>query len=182
MPNTNGSSTNGNLNLTAENGASLVYTLKVTYFNQDEEFQKIDTYLTGYQHTDVTVANTGDKAYTVVGHVVDAEGLNFDPLSAVAEVQNLTKVKITAGEQSQETSEIPAGIEGLKTFLNSVIPYDNTADPVTVAIELTAGNAIVTYTLVYSSDVIADPEAIVNGRRYATLAEALAGADRKSVV
>lgn len=176
MPNTNGSSTNGNLNLTAENGASLVYTLKVTYFNQDEEFQKIDTYLTGYQHTDVTVANTGDKAYTVVGHVVDAEGLNFDPLSAVAEVQNLTKVKITAGEQSQETSEIPAGIEGLKTFLNSVIPYDNTADPVTVAIELTAGNAIVTYTLVYSSDVIADPEAIVNGRRYATLAEALAGA------
>ena len=176
MPNTNGSSTNGNLNLTAENGASLVYTLKVTYFNQDEEFQKIDTYLTGYQHTDVTVANTGDKAYTVVGHVVDAEGLNFDPLSAVAEVQNLTKVKITAGEQSQETSEIPAGIEGLKTFLNSVIPYDNTADPVSVAIELTAGNAIVTYTLVYSSDVIADPEAIVNGRRYATLAEALAGA------
>ena len=176
MPNTNGSSTNGNLNLTAENGASLVYTLKVTYFNQDEEFQKIDAYLTGYQHTDVTVANTGDKAYTVVGHVVDAEGLNFDPLSAVAEVQNLTKVKITAGEQSQETSEIPAGIEGLKTFLNSVIPYDNTADPVTVAIELTAGNAIVTYTLVYSSDVIADPEAIVNGRRYATLAEALAGA------
>lgn len=176
MPNTNGSSTNGNLNLTAENGASLVYTLKVTYFNQDEEFQKIDTYLTGYQHTDVTVANTGDKAYTVVGHVVDAEGLNFDPLSAVAEVQKLTKVKITAGEQSQETSEIPAGIEGLKTFLNSVIPYDNTADPVSVAIELTAGNAIVTYTLVYSSDVIADPEAIVNGRRYATLAEALAGA------
>lgn len=176
MPNTNGSSTNGNLNLTAENGASLVYTLKVTYFNQDEEFQKIDTYLTGYQHTDVTVANTGDKAYTVVGHVVDAEGLNFDPLSAVAEVQNLTKVKITAGEQSQETSDIPAGIEGLKTFLNSVIPYDNTADPVTVAIELTAGNAIVTYTLVYSSDVIVDPEAIVNGRRYATLTEALAGA------
>ena len=128
--------------------ASIVYTLNVSYFNQLEEFAKVDTYLDSYAGADATVTKSSEKNYAVVTHVSDAADMLLDVFSAIAQIKNLTKVKVTVGEES--TEGIDAGT--LKEFLAGKLHYEVTWPAVTAAIEITAGEEVATYTLVYSSD------------------------------
>lgn len=141
--------------------ASIVYTLNVSYFNQLEEFTKVDTYLDSYAGADATVTKSSEKNYSVVTHVSDAADILLDVFSAIAQIKNLTKVKVIVGEES--TEGIDAGT--LKEFLADKLHYEITWPAVTAVIEITAGEETATYTLVYSSDYdqIATAKAITDG-------------------
>ena len=148
MPNETNPKVNGKMNMTAENGANLVYTLNISYFNQAEEFGKIDAYLDGYTGEDATVAKTADKSYSVTTHVDVVEDLLFDVFATIATVKNLTDVKVTIGEQ------VTNGVDpvALKDFVNAALHFEKSWDPVTVSIEITAGDVSATYALSYVSD------------------------------
>lgn len=155
----------------SETGTSLIYTLKVTYFNQVEEFNKLVDYLTGYSGEDASVVPGEGNAYAVTTHV-DAASLVFDPFTAIATIGNLTNVKVTVGEEVTNSTDATV----LKEFLTSKIPFSHLLPQVAAAIEITAGGEVATYTLTYGSDYVADPEAVINTTRYQTLTEALAAA------
>lgn len=148
MPNTNGASVNGSVELNAENTASLVYTLNVSYFNQAEEFKKVDNYLDTYAGEDATVVKSADKTYAVTTHVDAVDGLLFDVFPTIAEIKNLSNVKVTIGEQVINNTDVTA----LKNFVNAALHFEVSWDPVVVAIEITAGEETATYTLTVSSD------------------------------
>ena len=148
MPNTNGASVNGSVELNAENTASLVYTLNVSYFNQAEEFKKVDNYLDTYAGEDATVVKSADKTYAVTTHVDAVGGLLFDIFPTIAEIKNLSNVKVTIGEQVINNTDVTA----LKNFVNAALHFEVSWDPVVVAVEITAGEETATYTLTVASD------------------------------
>lgn len=172
MPTSETPNVNGAMTLNAENGAQLTYTLNVTYFNQVEEFGKIDTYLDSYTGEDVTVTKSTDKTYGVVGHIASAAELVFDVITAALSVKNVSDIALTAGEASANGVDAAT----LKAFINEKIPYSDLADPVAITMAVTAGDETVSYSFTFSSDYVVDPEAIIGDARYHTLAEALGAA------
>ena len=172
MPTSETPNVNGAMTLNAENGAQLTYTLNVTYFNQVEEFGKIDTYLDSYAGEDVTVTKSADKTYGVVGHIASAAELVFDVITAALGVKNISDITLTAGEASANGVDAAT----LKAFINEKIPYSDLADPVAITMAVTAGDETVSYSFTFSSDYVVDPEAIIGDVRYHTLAEALGAA------
>ena len=171
IPTQSGETVKGDLTMANGDGTSLVYTLKVTYFNQADEFNKITDYLDGYSAEDATVVKSADKTYTVTTHVASGD-LLFDLIGAVVGIENLTNVKLTIGQETTESTDAAT----LREFLNARIPFSSDAAQAVVTVEVTAGELTETYSVTYASDYIADPEAIIGTKRYATLAEAVAAA------
>lgn len=148
MPNTTGASTNGSVNMNAENGTTLVYTLKVKYFNEAEEFLKLDNYLTGYAGEDASVVKNGDRDYTITTHVDAAADLAIDIFPAIAQISDLTNVKVTVGDAVINNTDVTA----LKNFLMEQLHFEQSWDAVNVSVEIAAGGLTQTYTISYVSD------------------------------
>ena len=129
--------------------ASIVYQLNVSYFNQAEEFTKVDNYLDTYAGEDATVVKSSDKNYNVTTHVDEAADLQLVGIfDTISQIKNLTKVKVTVGEESTEGIDVAS----LKEFLNSKLHYEVTWPAANVIIEITAGEEVASYTLVVTSD------------------------------
>ena len=129
--------------------ASIVYQLNVSYFNQVEEFTKVDKYLDTYSGEDATVVKSSDKNYNVTTHVDEAADLQLVGIfDTISQIKNLTKVKVTVGEESTEGIDVAS----LKEFLNSKLHYEVTWPAANVVIEITAGEEVASYTLVVTSD------------------------------
>ena len=148
MPNTAGASTNGSVNMNAENGTTLVYTLKVKYFNEAEEFLKLDNYLTGYAGEDASVVKNGDRDYAITTHVDAAADLAIDIFPVIAQINDLTNVKVTVGDAVINNTDATA----LKNFLMEHLHYEQSWDAVNVSVEITAGGLTQTYAISYVSD------------------------------
>lgn len=139
---------------------SLVYKLNVTYFDQTEDIQKLDQYMTAYSGKDVTVASTGDKAYTVTGHVPEKTLLLFNPVSAIMGISNLSMVKVTIGAETYETADISKDGPALMEFVASKIPYETNFESAVSTWEIVAGKVTALYTITFATDY--DQQAVVS--------------------
>ena len=148
IPTQSGETVKGDLTMANGDGTSLVYTLKVTYFNQADEFNKITDYLDGYSAEDATVVKSADKTYEVTTHVGDEEDLLFDIVPTITSIENLTDVKVTIGDQFTNSTDAAT----LKNYLNAALHFEVSWDPVVVTVEVTAGGENAAYTLTFASD------------------------------
>ena len=139
---------------------SLVYKLNVTYFDQTEDIQKLDQYMTAYSGKDVTVASTGDKAYTVTGHVPEKSLLVFNPVSVIAGISNLSKVKVTIGGETKETADAGKDGDAFMEFVASRIPYETNFESVVSTWEIVAGKVTAVYTITFATNY--DQQAVVS--------------------
>lgn len=131
---------------------SLIYKLNVTYFNQVEDIQKFDQYMTSYNGEDATISSSGDKSYTVTGHVPEKNLFVFDPLPAITSITNLSKVKVTVGDESHEITDITQDGNALMDFLKTKIPFEVNFDPIDAILEITAGKETVVYDITFTTD------------------------------